>query len=268
MLRSVKRIASPGVLVPALLLSFSALPVVAQTPSQDVSRTQVTRASLEALLAQFDSAVASSAFSTEFQAQARSQAELIRTRLRDGDFQIGDRILLRVYAETALTDTFTVTAGRVVTLPGVGDVPLSGVLRTELRDHVEAHLRRFLRTPRVESATALIRVAVLGEVARQGFYTVPTELLLEDVLMQAGGPSGLAQLDQMYIERGDERLWEGDLLQRAITEGRTLDALNIQAGDRFIVPRQVQRNWESTVRTVGFLLSLPLTIYGLTRLFK
>ncbi len=268
MLRSVKRIPLRGLALPALLLSLSAIPVLAQTPSQDLGRAQVTRQSLETLLAQFDSAMTSDAFGPEFRAQARSRAELIRTRLREGDFQIGDRILLRVYAETALTDTFTVAAGRAINLPGVGNVPLGGVLRTELRGHLETYLQRFLRNPRVDAATALIRVSVLGEVGRQGFYTVPTEVLVEDVLMQAGGPSGLARLDQMYIERGNERLWEGDILQRAITEGRTLDALNIQAGDRFIIPGRVQRNWESTVRTVGFLLTLPLTIYGLTRLFR
>src|SRR5882762_2648527 len=42
---------------------------------------------------------------------ARVQAALIRDRLANGDFQVGDRILIRVDGEPQLSDTFTVQAG-------------------------------------------------------------------------------------------------------------------------------------------------------------
>ena len=39
-----------------------------------------------------------------------------------GEFQIGDRILLVVEGDTALTDTFTVHTGPAITLPTIGEM--------------------------------------------------------------------------------------------------------------------------------------------------
>jgi hypothetical protein len=53
--------------------------------------------------------------------------------------------------------------------------------------------------------------------------------------MLAGGP-GQSDLQEMLIERGSQVLWEGDELQAVIAEGRTLDQLNLQAGDQIMLP--------------------------------
>src|ERR1043166_2314097 len=43
----------------------------------------------------------------------------IRERLENGDFNVGDRIALRVANVPSLTDTFTVRGGRVLELPDI-----------------------------------------------------------------------------------------------------------------------------------------------------
>ncbi len=102
---------------------------------------------------------------------ARAQAMMIRERLENGDFQMGDRILIRVDSEPQLSDTFTVQAGPALELPQLGTVSLHGVLRAELASHLQTQLARYLRNPVVQ-VELLVRLLVDGDVARPGYYSV------------------------------------------------------------------------------------------------
>ena len=237
-----------------------------QAENWDPGRVQVTRADLTDLLLRLEQAAASDAYSDALRAQSRRQATQIRTRLTEGDYQVGDRIQLLVEAEAQLTDTFTVKDGRLLTLPVIGDVPLKGVLRSELQPYLAQAIGRYLRNP-VVHARSLVRLSVMGEVGRPGFYLMPTDMVITDALMVAGGPSVTGVLAKFRIERGGERLWEGDPLQQALNEGRTLDQLGLQAGDRLVVPKQRQFSYTG-VRTFLLLLSLPAAIFGATRIFR
>ena len=239
----------------------------AQIPGAELTQIQVTREALQDLLRRLEDAASSGTYSGELRSRAREMAGRVRARLEDGDFQAGDRVYLQVEAETVLTDTFMVRGGRMLDLPGVGPISLQGVLRSELSDHLARNLGQFLRNPRVR-AQALVRITVMGAVARQGFYTVPVDIPVNDVLMAAGGPASTAMLDRIRIERGNERLFEGEQVERIITLGLTLDALGIQAGDRIDVPASSVRNPFQIVQTVNLLLTLPITLYGLVQLVK
>jgi hypothetical protein len=88
--------------------------------------------------------------------------------------------------------------------------------------------------------------------------------------MAAGGPAGNANIDAIRVERGDLRVWEGDRLQQAMIEGRTLDQLNVHAGDRIFIPQGGGGGLvgvQSALRMVTLLLSIPLTIFALTAIF-
>ncbi len=177
-------------------------------------------------------------------------------------FQVGDRILLKVEGDSALSDTFTVVAGPAVQLPVIGAVSLAGVPRTGIEDHMRRQLARYLKDP-VVHARALIRVAILGAVTRPGFYAVPTDLVLSDALMVAGGPTQEAKVEKMRIQRGGARIWTGAKLQAAIARGATLEELGLRAGDRIDVPKG--RDTESTVRIIGVLVTIPIAACVLTK---
>jgi protein involved in polysaccharide export with SLBB domain len=220
----------------AAVLPACALPALAQTgPGWDPTGLQLTRADLEDLLARFEQTATSSAYSSTLRAQARAEAALIRQRLEEGDIRVGDRILLVVEGHEQLTDTFTVVAGRAIVLPDIGEVPLTGVLRSELQQHMTEQIRRFIRNP-VVHARSLIRLEILGAVGTPGFFTIPSDMLITDALMIAGGPAGNAQMDRIRIERGRDVIWAGDRLREAVIEGRTLDQLSVRAGDSIHVP--------------------------------
>lgn len=241
--------------------------VRAQIPGAEITAARVTRGALDSVLIQLDRAANSGTYSSEVRARARQQAAIVRARLADGDFQIGDRVLLEVDNETTLTDTFTVEPGRVLQLPRIGPISVHGVLRSELADHLTQALRQYLLEPRVR-AQALIRVTISGAVGRQGFYTVPVDMPVSEVFAAAGGLAATADLERMRIRRGTETLWEGPEVLQIITEGRTIDALNAQAGDQFDVAQTRTRNPLAFAQTAQIILAIPLTIFGLVQLFQ
>jgi len=180
-------------------------------------------------------------------------------------FQVGDRILLSVEGDSALSDTFSVVAGPALRLPKIGDISLSNVSRSGLEPYLTRELGRYINDP-VVSARALIRISVMGEVARPGFYAVPVDLVLPDALMVAGGATTEARLERLQILRGNSPVVGSAALQSAIARGSTLDQLGIQAGDRILVPKQ--RDPESKWRIAGIIvtgIAAAVTVTALSR---
>jgi protein involved in polysaccharide export with SLBB domain len=248
MQREIPRVLSVFIIA---LLAWAGI-VWSQTPGQ---RLLMTRAELQGLIEAYDQNTVSSANHSGIRSLARHEVELIRSRLIDGDFQIGDQVSVGVQGEAELTGNFHVVtgpAGVALRLPIIGDIPLKGVLRSEVEGHLRNEISRYIRDP-VVHARAMIRVSVFEGVARPGFYPAAAEDLLTDVLMAAGGPSARARLDRVRIERGRDRIWEGEALQKAITEGRTLDQLSLVAGDRIIVPERGDRVWLTALQ-IGALV--------------
>jgi len=84
--------------------------------------------------------------------------------------------------------------------------------------------------------------------------------------MVAGGPTRDAKVGDWRIERNGERVWVGDPLRQAIAQNMTIDQMNLHTGDQIVVPREMRRDSEATWRIIGILVTLPVAIYGLTRL--
>jgi Polysaccharide biosynthesis/export protein/SLBB domain len=227
-------------------------------------RLTISRDSLQAVLTTLDSAADSSGAS---RAGAKTVAEAIRARLDRGDFEAGDRIRLQVDSEPQLSDTFPVGPNQQLVLPVVGVISLHGVLRSELQSAMTRELGRFLRDPIVR-ATPLIRIAVVGEVNKPGFYLLPPTAVVSDVITAGGGPTQNAKMDKLVVERSGKRLLEGQPLQDLIAQGRTLDDAGIRPGDKFVVPAINTGSAFYTVRTISIILSIPLTIFALIQIFK
>jgi len=196
-------------------------------------------------------------------ASGQAGAALIRTRLEAGDFQTGDRIVIRVEGEAQLTDTFVVSNGPQLDLPQVGTVSLQGVLRSELKSRLQTHFVKFLRDP-VVVVQSLVRLLVDGEVTRPGYYSAAPQQALADVITQAGGFTQRAKAGDMRVERGATPIWSGTRLRDAMGLGYSIDQLNLRAGDRLFVP--TRGDSERTVRILGVLITIPLAIYTITRL--
>ncbi len=144
-----------------------ASPLAAQSSVRvDATRANLDRLALEGLQQRYEAAAASPAYSEVLRQRAQLEAAKIRARLEQGDFNVGDRIAIAVQGNADFSDTFAVQPARVLIIPTVGEIPLAGVLSTELQGHLISYISRFLRNPQVQ-AKALIRV-----VSPQGSWTV------------------------------------------------------------------------------------------------
>jgi polysaccharide biosynthesis/export protein len=224
-----------------------------------------TRQTLAARAEGLERAVQSTSLPKDLRADAVQEAAIIRRRLAEGDFQVGDRILLTVEGEKELSDTFTVGPGRFLTLPLIGEVPLAGVLRSELQPYLSRRLAANLRDPEIR-ARAFVRLSIQGAVARPGYYGIPAEALLSDALMAAGGTTQDADMRKLRIERAGKPIWQGKALQQVIAAGRTLDDAGLVAGDQYVVPRRGGSSVGEVLRAMGYLLTIPVTIYTLTKI--
>ena len=222
--------------------------------SRDPSQSLASRSQLEAELTEAER-VALTTRSDEVRAKMRAQVAQIRQRLSVGDIRVGDRIALRVLGEPTLTDTFTVRAGPSISLPGLTDVQLAGVLRSELRDHIAATIKRYFKEPSVE-AVPLLRISVTGEVARPGYYSVPFEALLSDAIMLAGGPTGSSDLRKTVVRRDGSTVLDASDVQSAIAAGSTFDKINLLAGDEIAIAARRSTNWTILLGVVGTLLGV------------
>ncbi|MCA9737093.1 MAG: hypothetical protein R3E98_04520 [Gemmatimonadota bacterium] len=242
----------------------------AQSPAlaAQMGGLQLSRSDLETLLERNRQVVGSSAYSGSMRERARKDIEMILQRLDEGDFRIGDRIVLLIEGEWPTADTFVVESGPQITLPILGVIPLKGVLRAELEEHLTTELARFIQQPIVH-AESTIRLMMTGQVGSPGFYNVPSTLLVGEALMRAGIQQ-TSNLDGVRITRREvDRevdIWEGDALQDALAQGMTLDQMNLRAGDQFVVPAKVSSAvWGRVAR--GAIVLGSFLIFGVRIFF-
>lgn len=248
----------------ALLVGF---PVAAraQTDTPDGHRAVATREELQAALADAERIAASDGFSASFREAKQREAAMIRERLENGDFQVGDQIQLTVFGEPDATGLQTVGAGPTLSVKGLPDIPLRGVLRSEIEPYLKEQIGHYIRDAQVK-ARATIRLSIIGGVIRPGFYQLDADMMMSDAIMSAGGVSPTAEFKRSVVRRGDERLLEKDTFTKALQDGQSIDQLNLRAGDVIEVGEKPARSAYATLQTVAIIPGLILSVYGIGKL--
>lgn len=242
-------------------LALAATPAVAQDTSAALPTTGL-RPALEARLALQDSLARTGVES------ARAEAERLRERLRDGDFRVGDRVIIAIENSTdyppqivePFRDTLLVSEVRTITVPHAGVISLAGVLRPELDSILTDALSRVFVTPPRIITRVSIPVTVAGEVARQGFHQVPPTIRVADLIQQVG-PTGSADINRIIVRRNGQELIGAKRLRAEIARGATLDQLGIQAGDEiFVNQRREPFRWTHLIGITSAVLGLVWAI--------
>lgn len=225
------------------LFATAPLTAVAQSTGQLSSRIELTAAAAQA----------------ERSGQPLEAAAL-RTRLRDGDFQVGDRIILTVVADVPRTDTLVVREGRIIDLPVKSVVDLNGVLRSEVKDRISAEVLKYVKAVDI-TVTPLTRIAVLGEVARPGYFAVRSDIPISDAIMIAGGPTGTADIERSVVRRANREYRSAQETRDAVTRGLTLDQFGLSAGDEIVIGKHRQLVGGATA-AVGMIASLAAIFFA------
>jgi len=168
-------------------------------------------------------------------------ADVIRNRLTNGDFIPGDRIQLVVVGDSAFSNSFSVRPDTTIELPNINPISLHGVLRSELDSFLETQLRRYMTNPDVQ-ARSLIRLAVVGEVSRPGFYDLPPDAAASEVIVAAGGLASAGDPQRTVIRRDNKTLYTKYQVRQFYIDGSSLDGIGLRTGDQFNVGRRSSTN--------------------------
>ena len=211
----------------------AALPVQVSGQSADNRNAQANRAQIEAALAEAEKIVASPGYSGRIKSAKRQEIALLKSRLEDGDLQPGDQVSLAVQGEDKLTGTFVVDPLRVLSLPGVADISVRGVLRSELQGYMTAQISKYIKDPQVH-ALPTIRLSVLGGVGKPGFYQIPAGVLAGDAIMVAGLANSVDPANTV-VQRAGVEIMSKEAFRQSMIDGKSLDQLNLRAGDEILV---------------------------------
>jgi protein involved in polysaccharide export with SLBB domain len=145
----------------------------------------------------------------------------------------GDIVRLRVYREPDLSGDFPLNERGVVTLPRMGEIPISQWPADSIGPRITHALAEFLRDPVVE-VTLLRRIAIYGFVMKPGLYPVDPTMTVNEALALAGGAAPDGMKDQVDLIRDNQRIMTD------LARSTTLNQANLQSGDQLFVP---QMSW-------------------------
>jgi hypothetical protein len=225
-----------------LFLVLTASASAAQTAdSNRVLRWAVaSRAQLDSVATAAEAAVDSPATPAAKRDSLRRFVEDVRSRLRDGDFEPNDRIVVVTRGDSTRVDTLTVQNDRSVTLAQLPPIALQGVLRSELESRLCEQLHLYMKHP--------------------GYYRVPLQITLGDLLMVAGGPSSQADMSHVRVQRGQQTIVDERAVRNAMVRGLPLGQLGIDAGDEVVLKPMRQRNWLLIAQLAGLATGAILTL--------
>jgi len=220
-----------GWLVVAVFLIFLASNST-ESGAQSAPGSLVSRAELTAAATRAE--VAATTGDAAARAQSAVVAAAIRQRLREGDFQVGDRVVVTIISDAVHRDTVVVRSERSLELPGMIVVSVVGVLRSELQQRVSTEVLKYVKAQQIE-VTPLIRVGVMGAVARPGYFAFASDIPITDAIMDAGGPTGAADVGRSIVRRQNQEYRSAGETSKAISSGLTLDQFGLSAGDELVV---------------------------------
>jgi len=157
-------------------------------------------------------------------------AELSAQQLNPGD---GVRVTFLDITDDISGDYYIQPDGRL-------QLPFVGIFYTNNKDfyQIESEIVEsydsLYRNPEL-TVLSLFRINIHGEVGSPGYYFVTQEENLTGILALAGGATSDANLDNVYIIRGNREI-EFDMAT-IIKEGNTATDLGLKSGDQIFIPR-------------------------------
>ena len=152
-----------------------------------------------------------------------------------GGLRPGDAIKVLVFRNPELSGEYVIDARGYVQIPGIGEVQAGGMDPTQVKDRLRAALvERGFSTPEV-AIQPLVRVSVIGAVAKPSLYVVEPGPSLIQLLTLAGGPLESADLRKTRVIR-DGRAFTVDL--ESALGGSAAGRVVLYSNDVVVVPKR------------------------------
>lgn len=154
-------------------------------------------------------------------------------------YKIGaeDVLRIQVWREPELSSQVAVRPDGMVTVPLVGEVPVSGLTPLEVTEHLKKEFGKLVNNPVVSVEVWQVRSRkyfIAGLVSRPGQYPLVVPVTVLEALTLAGGPTEWANKKNIMIIRGSKRIkfnWND------VIKGKNLDQnIYLEPGDILNVP--------------------------------
>jgi len=158
---------------------------------------------------------------------------------------VGDSISVTVPNFPEFSSSGPVDAEGTFLIPILGRVPVKGLTLDEVETKISYELgQKYLKEQpeviAVISTLRPVRLILLGEIVRPGYYNAAPNTLLTDLLTTAGGSTGKADLRSVIVRR---TLVDGTVLEEAVDlytpliKGTKIPEFRLQEGDSVVVSR-------------------------------
>ena len=126
-----------------------------------------------------------------------------------------------------------------IQLPFIGIVKTTNIDYKSIKKTIFSKYTELYKDPAL-TIQPLFRINVLGEVRTPGYYLVTDVEKMTGILALAGGVTGSAATDDIYIIRDNEEI----LLNTSeiIEKGNTVADIGLKSGDRIFIPRSFWAN--------------------------
>lgn len=119
-------------------------------------------------------------------------------------------------------------------LPFLGLLPTTNLEFPEIKKIITNRYEDLYRDPEL-TVQPLFRINILGEVRTPGYYYVTDVEKMTGILALAGGVTGSAATDEIYIIRDDVEINLN--VSEIVEQGNTAADLGLRSGDRIFIPR-------------------------------
>lgn len=155
---------------------------------------------------------------------------LFAQKLNPGD---GVRIIFLNITDQ-ITGDYYIQQDGTLQLPFIGIIKTTNVDYSIIKQAIFSKYSELYKDPAL-TIQPLLRINILGEVRNPGYYYVTNIEKMTGILALAGGVTGSAATDDIYIIRDNQEI----LLNKSdvIEKGNTAADLGLQSGDRIFIPR-------------------------------
>jgi len=135
-----------------------------------------------------------------------------------------------------------------IQLPFIGIINTTGRDFKDIKNQIVFRYDSLYRDPHL-TVYSVIRINVLGEVTNPGFYYITEIETFMSIIGMAGGTTGSADLESIYLVRNNQRINLDT--ETIIEEGSSATDFGLQSGDQIYVPR----TWWADARGFTIILS-------------
>jgi len=170
----------------------------------------------------------------------RAEGEELGAQILPPNYNLGpgDHLGIYLLGTEPLQFEVVVNVEGKIFIPSVGVFAVAGLTLDEFRTVLNTKLSKYYANYHIDLmllSPKFIRVAVIGEVERPGYYSISALNSILEVVVKAGGPTRKGSLRNIELFRNGKLIGYHDLYN-FLMQGRAVEPSLLQTGDRIFVP--------------------------------